>query len=76
MNSEGQELNTMNCDADNPPGYLQWNLTAKADTAQISFDSGITWNDMGTPTGGVFKYVSAYLLPLTPALSDDDQTRW
>ena len=66
VNGDGQELNTIQCDADNPPGSLQWNLTAKADTARISFDGGTTWQNMGPPTGGVFKYVSGYLLPLDP----------
>ena len=60
-------LNTTICDSEQHAGYLQWNLTANADTAQISFDGGAhvapTW---GTPTGGVFKYISPYLLPLDP----------
>ena len=57
VGGNGQVLNTTICDSQNT-GYLQWNLTASADTARISFDGGATWNNMGTPTGGVFKYIS------------------
>ena len=65
MDGDGQVLNTTICDENNTP-ELQWNLTANADTARISFDGGLTWHDM-TSTGSVFKYVSGYLLPLDPS---------
>ena len=65
VDGDGQVLNTTICDENNTP-ELQWNLTANADTARISFDGGLTWHDM-TSTGSVFKYVSGYLLPLDPS---------